>query len=75
MRRAYRECCTGWNGSFLRPVENSKKVGGKFVRLLALPAKRQLVSCKSWMGPNILGAHDLQSWRGRATRGRDPWGG
>ena len=37
----------------------------KHCKLPTVPAKKMTASCKSWIGPNARGPHDLQSWRGR----------
>jgi len=47
----------------LLPLNTVKRFAGKFVRLPTLPSEKMTVSCKSWMGPNTLCPHDLQSFR------------
>ena len=37
-----------------------------------LPAKKTTVSCSSWRGPNTLGPHDLQSFKGTRLSARPP---
>jgi len=60
--------------SFLLPLKFSKEVHawGSTVSFPQCPAK-MAASCESWRGPNTLGPHDLQCWRGRVPR--VSWGG
>ena len=48
------------------------RFGGSALSSPYSPAK-MTDSCKRWRGPNTLGPHDLQSWRGRVPR--VPYGG
>ena len=50
---------------FLSPLTFSKKVWEAVVQDAVTRDKMTAWCCKSGRGPNTLGPHDLQSWRGR----------